>query len=65
MPEFNPDTQSLVFKQSVIDGAPIYVYSGKTTPSLVIDPADATEEMMLQYWEQGMTYLFDVVEKIQ
>lgn len=63
--EFDPATQMLVFKQSIIDNSPIYVYSGNIVPSIVIIPSDATEEMIRQYWEQGMTYLFDVVEKIQ
>lgn len=63
--EFDPETQILAFKQSVIDGAPIYVYSGKTSPSLVIVPEETTEEMMLHYWEMGMQYLFDVLPKQQ
>ena len=63
MASFNPETQTIAFKQSVIDSAPIYVYQGKTFPSLTIDPATATEEMMLQYWEQGMEYLFDIIDK--
>jgi hypothetical protein len=60
---FNPETQYLVFKQSIIDQAPIYVYKGWSFPSYTIIPEETTEDMMLFYWNEGHTFLFDVINK--
>lgn len=60
---FNPETQYLVFKQSIIDGAPIYIYQGWQYPSYTVIPSETDYDTMLSYWEKGFTYLFDVINK--
>lgn len=62
---FDPTTQYLQFKQSIIDQAPIYVYREWTFPSFIIKPEETSEEMMLFYWNQGLTNLFDVINMTQ
>ena len=65
---FDPETQYLVFKQSLIDDcilrqSPIYIYKGFNFPSYTIVPEETTQEMMLFYWNEGLKHLFDVINK--
>ena len=61
---FNPDTQYLVFKTIYIDRMEIIsVYKGQNYPAYVIDPATCTQEEMQHYWADGLTHIFDVVDK--
>lgn len=62
---FDPVTQYLQFKQTIIDESPIYVYQDWEFPSFTIIPSETTEDMMIFYWEQGLTYLFDVINMTQ
>ncbi len=61
---FNPETQYLVFKTIYTDRMEIIsVYQGQTYPAYVIDPATCTQEEMQHYWADGLTHIFDVVDK--
>ena len=62
---FDPATQYLQFKQSIIDQSPIYVYRGWNFPSFIIKPEETSEEMMLFYWNEGLEDLFDVINMTQ
>jgi hypothetical protein len=41
----------------------ISIYKGTIVPAYVIDPATCTQEEMQHYWAEGLTHLFDVVDK--
>lgn len=61
---FNSETQYLVFKTIYTDTMDIIsVYQGQPYPTYVIDPATCTQEEMQQYWNYGLTHLFDIVDK--
>ena len=62
---FDPTTHYLEFKQTIIDESPIYVYQGWNFPSFSIIPSETPEDMKLFYWNQGLTYLFDVINMTQ
>lgn len=62
---FNPQTQYLNFKQIYLDrGETIYVYKGNSIPSYIIDPNTTTQEMMIDFWNQGLVHLFDVFDNV-
>lgn len=61
---FNPETQYLVFKTVYTDSMElISIYMGWPAPKYVIDPATCTQEEMQHYWADGLTHIFDVVDK--
>jgi len=61
---FNPDTQELIFKSIYTASMNlISIYKGTIVPAYVIDPATCTQEEMQHYWADGLTHLFDVVDK--
>lgn len=61
---FNPETQELIFKIIYTDRMElISVYHGSHIPTYVIDPATCTQEEMQQYWNRGLTHLFDIIDK--
>lgn len=61
---FNPETQYLVFKTIYTDSMEIIsVYRGQSYPTYTIDPATCTQEEMQHYWADGLTHIFDVVDK--
>jgi hypothetical protein len=62
---FDPTTQYLEFKQTIIDESPIYVYQNWSFPSITIIPSETSEDMKLFYWNQGLTHLFDVINMTQ
>ena len=62
---FDPTTQYLQFKQSIIDESTIYVYQNWSFPSFTIIPSETSEDMKLFYWNQGLTHLFDVINMTQ
>jgi hypothetical protein len=62
---FNPETQYLVFKTIYTDSMEIIsVYRGQSYPTYVIDPTTCTQEEMQHYWADGLTHIFDVVDKL-
>ncbi len=62
---FNTENQYLNFKQIYLDSSDtIYVYRGNSTPSFVIDPNTTTQEMMIDFWNQGLEHLFDVFDNV-
>lgn len=62
---FNPENQYLSFKQIYLDsGDIIFIYKGNSTPSFVIDPNITTQEMMIDFWNQGLVHLFDVFDNV-
>lgn len=62
---FNSDTQYLSFKQSYMDmNDVIHVYDGGSSPSLIIDPNNQDQDLMIYYWTLGYKDFFDINQKM-
>lgn len=59
---FDKTTQRLEFIELILlDPQIISVYRGDINPYYTIDPLDTSDEMRIYYFEQGLTYLFNIV----
>ena len=59
---FDRETQRLEFIEIILlDPQTISVYRGDVNPYYTIDPLNTPDEMRIYYFEQGLTYLFDIV----
>jgi len=62
---FNPEIQQLIFKPVYTNTMDIIsIYTGKNYPEYTIDPSICTQEEMQQYFNLGLTHLFDIVDII-
>ena len=58
---FDPTTQYLEFKKVYLDKMEIiYVYRGSSSPLYTIDPSDTSQELRENYWNNGLSYIFDI-----
>jgi hypothetical protein len=59
---FDRETQRLEFIEVILlDPQIISVYRGGVNPYYTIDPLNTPDDMRIYYFEQGLTYLFDIV----